>query len=483
MEKFDTISHPPFLRSERFELYAVQDGNLAELMLFARFSFKLRAMAAGLVEALAKFHQELMGLLPQEKGAEKERKACTWTYVCSRVVELMQKYPTGVTEAIVLSELLTGLNRSQAKRTGEHMNLRSNRYEQMEEGRKTSIFEILDTKQVNISAVLDCYLIESDGETSNTQIVKLKDQMNHNWCDKEKNIPVVEMYLHQKLCCIEDTLKKCPLRMTNLRLHKVPKHKSHRLLPTEYVAPILDANRDKKFLTEKFGDFDGIKDDEPFPHYINNILVTVKDIGPLETIHNIYGDSTRCTKVRISDDKQNECLLVLWDDSIAFVNLFQVGDMLGIEEPFFVKEDDVFHLEYGPATLIYVVPAMIPTEMISSQIEHTNLSRIKKTLDGKLDFATYPFRVVSKDIKKNSTNISFLGNAKKLYPKNFVEMNGAMGESFELEIVDEFGAVRILVQDDASVYHEQIYPGQMLLFENMQVDCKSILLLFMVLDE
>ena len=471
---------------------SAQEGNLGtsdgtEAMLFARFSFhsSFGAMAGGFVEVLGKFHQELVGLLPREKGAEKERKACTWTYVCSKVVELLQKYPTGITEAIVLSELLTGLNRSQSKRPGEHANLRSNRFEQMEVGRKTSIFEILDTKQVNISAFLDCYLIESDGETSggSTRIVKLKDQMDHNWCDEEKNIPIIEMYLHQKLCCIEDTLKKYPLRMTNLRLHKVPKHRSHRLLPTEYVAHILDASRDKKFLSEKFGGFDGIKDDEPFPHYINDILVTVKDIGPLETIHNIYGDSTRCTKVRISDVKQNECLLVLWDESVAFINLFQVGDMLGIEEPFYVKEDGVFHLEYGPATLTYVIPATIPTEMISSQIEHTNLSQIKKTLDGKLDFATYQFRVVSRDMKKSSTNISFLGNAKKLDPKDFVEINGVRGESFEMEMVDEFGAVRILVQDNTSVYHEQIYPGQMLFLENMQVDCKKIMLLFMALDE
>lgn len=463
-------------------------GNLGTSLMEMRFapfsfSFKPRAMAACFVQAVRQFHHELLGFLPQEKGAEKARKACTWTYVSSRVVELMQKYPTGITEAIILSELLTGLNYSQAKKTGEKAKLRSSRSGEMEQGSKTSIFEILDTKQVNISACLECYLKESDhkgessGVNSNTRIVTLVDQTDYNWRNEETNIPIVEMYLHQKLCCVEDTLKKYPLRMTSLRLHKVPKHKSHRLLPTEYIVPVLDAIEDKEFLSEKFGDLDGITDDEPFPHYINHILVKVKDVGPIEIIHSTYGDSTRCTKVKISDVKQNECVLVLWDESIAFVNLFQVGDMLGIEEPFYVKEDAFFHLEYGPATLIYVIPAKIPTEIISSQIEHTHLSQIKKTFDGKLDFSTYPYRVVSKDIKKNSTNINYVGNAKKSHPKNLVEINGVRGESFALEMTDEFGAVNILVQDNTSIYHEQIYPGQMLFLENMQVDRKNALFL------
>ena len=423
-------------------------------------------MAAVFCRAVEKYRSALLELLLVEKKRQNESKVCTWSYVSKKLIALLQRYPTGLTEAVILSELMAGLHQS-SKVKGVIGSKASN---ERECNRVISVSEINETKQVELSCYLECYIYPSDKENpAGTKVVKLIDK-TYRGNNLDEKAPTIEMYLHQKASCIEQVLCKYNFRMTNLRIHKVEKHRVYRLLPTEYIMPLLDLTIDKNFINEKFGTLEGILEEDSFPHYTRNVFVTIKKMSPIETMHNPYGDSIKKIMIGLVDSNGIQIDLILWDEAIAFKRLISVGDSLGIEDPFLVKDEGNVHLEYGPATVFFAIPAEIDSEIVLSQAQSTAVASVRRTVDGKLDFDMYPYKYVSSDVMKNCININFAGVVQDVSQKDLFHSNGIEGHKFEVEVLDDYGVLKVHVYDSEMTLHEKLHVGQMLLIENIHTD-------------
>lgn len=414
-------------------------------------------MAATFCKAVANFRESTLSL---EKKRENERKLYTWSYVAKKIVFLLQNYPTGLTEAVILTELLSS-------QTGNHRQATENEVEQL-----ISISTILETKQVDLGSFVECFINTSDSDISETAgVVTLVDKRydSERKIHSEK-IPSIEMYLHQKASCMEQMFNKYPFRMTQLRIHKLETRRIYRLLPTEYLMPVLDATKDEDFIKSKFGTLEGIFDEDPFPHYTRHVLVKITKINQTETLHNPYGDSIKKSVIGLTDSNGININFVLWDETIAFKRLISLGDSLGIEDPFLLREDENSHLEYGPATILFCIPAVLETEVIPSQAEYQDKACVEKTIDGKLDFSLYPNQFMSTDAFKNSINITLVGTIRKVSEKDLFQLDGMKGHHFMVDVYDQFSVLHVEVFDNEMNLHELVYIGQMVLLENMEID-------------
>ena len=421
-------------------------------------------MAVTLIEAVKTVHHSLSKLLERNKKQDNERRLCTWSYVSTALVSLLRNYPTGLTKPVILSELLVAL--SLYKVRGECTS--SNSSDEHKKIKKAYISELNLTKQVELSWYIECYidLASKDNSEGDTRVVRLVDREHGNNPCGEK-ILAMEMYLHQKACYMEQYICKYPLRMTNLRIHQVGEREIYRLLPTEFVVPVLDAVNDKEFISENFGTLERILDEDTFPHYARNVFVTITEIGAVETIYNPFGDDAIKIVVHLIDSNFVEINLVLWDEAVAFERLMDVGDSLCIEDPFFVTQAKDSHLEYGPATVFFSIPAKSDPSQAPLEPKYMHRTCNQGVVNGKLDFGMYPYQVVSTDVVKDCVNINFIGVIKNISYKDCCEKEGI---KFLIEVFDDFGALEVQVYDSSLSLYERIHPGQMVFLENLETD-------------
>ncbi len=311
-------------------------------------------------------------------------------------------------------------------------------------------------------------------EGSQTKILKLTFEKTF----QEISTSTIEMYLHQKISCLENLFKSHQFLMTGLRLHKVQNKGFFRLLPTEYVVPVLDEFKDVDLIDSKFKTLEGIEEEEKFPHYPRNVLLTVRRICPMETIHFPHGESAHRIIIDLVDINEKGIQLFLWDERTAFANVLKEEDQLAIEEPFLINVDGTTaHLEYGPATFFYIIPKIQSTEMISSQLQKDSVSHLKRTADGKLDYDSYHHRFTTQDVKSNSINITLLSTVDKVSAKKSFRDGLKAGNFFQMIDRDEIGKVKVQVYDESCLLHDVIYSGQLVMLENVSVDGKPSLYL------
>ena len=429
-------------------------------------------MAETFSEAVKNVLHSLSKLLERNKKQANERKLCTWSYVSTTLVSLLRNYPTGLTTPVILSELLVALSLPYNVREECTSSGSSDEHEKV---KKVYISELNLTKQVELSWYIECYvdLASKHNTAGETRVVRLVDREHGNSACGEK-ILAMEMYLHQKACYMEQYICKYPLRMTNLRIHQVGEREIYRLLPTEFVVPVLDAVNDREFISESFGSLEGILDEDAFPHYTRNVFVTITEIGAVETIYNPFGDDAIKIVMYLIDSNFVEINLVLWDEAVAFERLMNVGDSLCIEDPFFVKHEEDAHLEYGPATVFFSIPAKNDQAAASLEPKYTQRSCNQRVVNGKLDFSMYPYQVASTDVVKDCININFTGVVKNISYRDCSEKQGV---KFLIEVFDDFGVLEVQVYDSSLSLYERIHPGHMVLLENMETDGKVISLL------
>lgn len=88
------------------------------------------------------------------------------------------------------------------------------------------------------------------------------------------------------------------------------------------------------------------------------------------------------------------------------VNLFQEGDTLAIQQPFVVpNQDEMFVLEYGPATVLFCTSRDPVRELVPSQTASTQGTPVSviKDSQGMLDYSTFPEQIFFNDIRYVST--------------------------------------------------------------------------------
>ena len=424
-------------------------------------------MALVFCQVVKKCQESLSKLLHNEKKSESKNKLCTWSYVASEIVTLLLNYPTGVTESVILTELLTAVSLPYKIRDC----LASNQSNKHEKGRQTSISELCETKEVDLLCHVECciQLASRYNYEGTTRIVSLVDRI-YGSDEHDKSTPAMDMYLHQKAACMEHYIFQYPLLMTNLRIRKVEECGKYRLLPTEYFMPVLDSDTDKDFIASMFGTLEGLLDKESSPHVTRNVFVTITEISELETICSPFFDSAEYIVLGLIDSNHVKINFILWDEAVAFARLMSVGDSFGIKDPFLVNDKGGMHLEYGPATIFFSIRTKLVPEKVLSQAQPYHMKCVKKTSDGKLDFKLYPCQVMSNAVTKDCINISLFVVVRSVSHGESFCFNAIKGIKFSMEVYDNYGAIQVEVYDNCMTLHEQIYVGHIMLLENISAD-------------
>ena len=298
---------------------------------------------------------------------------------------------------------------------------------------------------------------------THTKIAVLRDH------HKRKN--ALGMYLHQKLYQLQATsVKNLTLRFTSCRLIQGKSRSSAgpkvHLLPSENVVILCQEDQLARF--GKFLSLDGIYENS-FPHYGHNIKVEVADLGFEEAVHFANGQTSIKRFVRVVDCDSVHANLCLWDEQLSLANLFKEGDILAIQQPFVVpNQEEMFILEYGPATVIFCLSHNPEQEIVPSQISSTQGSPVSVTKDsqGMLDFSTFPEQIFFSDIRSSMTRVTIFCTITNVGTMEVFTQQQVVGHKFILAVSDNTGCQTITVYDHTKSYHHSLYIGQNIILEN-----------------
>ena len=309
-----------------------------------------------------------------------------WNWLFVKLASLLSRYPSGITKAIILAEIQQSWNQfSQFQGRLDGQKARRITVDSVFEGRHIGYESILEATVESIETV----------PGTHTNIAILRDRKGKN---------TLGMYLHQKLYQLESTsLKSHTLRFTSCRLIQgkglsFAGHKVH-LLPSENV--VILCGEDDLAGFEKYGSLQGMNE-SPYPHYGCDIKVEVADLGFEETVHFANGQTSIKRCIKVVDSEGIHVNFCLWDEQLPVANLFKEGDTLAIQQPFVVpNQDEMFLLEYGPATVIFCMLHDPVRELVSSQLSSTQGTPVSvmKDSQGMLDYSTFPEQVFFSDIR------------------------------------------------------------------------------------
>ena len=309
-----------------------------------------------------------------------------WNWLFVKLASLLSRYPSGITKAIILAEIQQSWNQfSQFQGRLDGQKARRITVDSVFEGRHIGYESILEATVESIETV----------PGTHTNIAILRDRKGKN---------TLGMYLHQKLYQLEPTsLKNHTLRFTSCRLIQgkglsFAGHKVH-LLPSENV--VILCGEDDLAGFEKYGSLQGIIENS-YPYYGCDIKVEVADLGFEETVHFANGQTSIKRCIKVVDSEGIHVNFCLWDEQLPVVNLFKEGDTLAIQQPFVVpNQDEMFLLEYGPATVIFCMSHDPVQELISSQLSSTQGTPVSvmKDSQGMLDYTTFPEQIFFSDIR------------------------------------------------------------------------------------
>lgn len=315
-----------------------------------------------------------------------------WNWLFVKLASLLSRYPSGITKAIILAEIQQSWNQFsqfQGRLEGQ-------------KARKISVDSVFESRHIGYESILEAK-VESINTVpgTHTNIAILRDPKGKN---------SLGMYMHQKLYQLPAALiKKHTLRFTSCRLIQgkglsFAGHKVH-LLPSENVLILCGEDVDDLALFEKFGNFQSF-DESPYPRYGCDIKAEVADLGFEETIHFPNGKTSIKRCIKVVDSEGIHVNFCLWDEQLPIANLFQKGDTLAIQQPFVVpNQDEMFVLEYGPATVLFCTSRDPVRELVPSQTASTQGTPVSviKDSQGMLDYSTFPEQIFFSDIRYVST--------------------------------------------------------------------------------
>ncbi|ELR13957.1 uncharacterized protein ACA1_365050 [Acanthamoeba castellanii str. Neff] len=339
-----------------------------------------------------------------------------WNWVCLNLVSLLERYPSGVTMAIVLSDLQNLWDETSIEwRYGISRRLES-------------IDKIKATKKVGLTAILEASIAEAK-QTPGTQTSAGRAQ-------QEK----IEWYLHQKFYPLVAKglfTERRTLRLTGCQLVV----RDLRLLPTEFAVLVL-TDSDRAYIRTKFVDSlrtitldRDPRATEPIDLQREyHIFVKVHSISSQKAQEFMHRTETR---VAIKDSSHGspfttssssttsnlsmtatDATFTLWDDQTKLATLFKEGDYLAISNPKFPLAGawkDKRTLEYGPQTIVHVLPMAPSQDLVSSSTSPYALTptptqfRVPKDEKGNRDLRHFPEPVAFQDLRANMVNVSLFG--------------------------------------------------------------------------
>ncbi|OAE23822.1 hypothetical protein AXG93_369s1160 [Marchantia polymorpha subsp. ruderalis] len=430
----------------------------------------------------------------------------SWSWVCTRILTCCKAYPSGVTAAILLSELYESwLARERVERCvkgkgrpGPAHGVR--RQKQMLGSKVTTIDSILERKFVPLEAVLDAVILDIQLlPGTNSYLLTLGDTWSFN---------SIEFYLHRKFYDLVDPTsgilrKGREIRLTGCRLRNALSAGSvpPRLLPTEYVIILLDEEQDEdlfllgaQFCSDNFSSIQTSSIRAGLEYYFYARVDEIEATG-------VQGlqEQVKQQRLTLCDDNGVSLPLVLWNEQVSICSLLSQGSMVAIERPLIVYEQEGENnraigvwFEYGNRTRLYTVPYVPVAEQVTVEdtqprmssmtpnlLEHdldwsrtetgqsASVSQVSVPRDpqGSLDFNFFPVRLLVENVRPKMTNVALYGMVTFLSPlpdlESVVKRNFAAYKSaYLLRIQDCSGAldIRLYFSDQWSA--GEIHVGQ-----------------------
>ncbi|CAN4106259.1 unnamed protein product [Withania somnifera] len=354
----------------------------------------------------------------------------SWSWTVSRILKTCIAYSSGVTSAILLSDLFQ-LQRNNRECIVEL----KKKHKRAKLPNTITIDSIYEKKFLSLNSVIEAVIIDTyilPG--TNIYMLHLGDFWSSN---------TIDLYLHRRFYSLVDPkngiLKKGrEVFLTGCRLRiSTGGSGQARLLPTEYLVILLDEdqNDDAMLLLAQFcaDSFSTISLREVYPSGSYSLRARIKSIAFLE-VQGKYGSLQR-KQIDLVDDDDVSSKFILWGEQVLLANLFSVGSTLALDRPFISSSTDSafetseeFCLEYGTATQLYLVPFIQNEEQVSLALtqNHHKGPKLSRALDpnqglvvsqvflprdsqGSIDFSHYSFRSFVVDLREKMTGISLYG--------------------------------------------------------------------------
>ncbi|XP_010024788.2 uncharacterized protein LOC104415231 isoform X1 [Eucalyptus grandis] len=406
-----------------------------------------------------------------ETGREAEGGAAgaagpSWSWIVSRILRTCVAYSSGVTAAILLSDLSQAWNEQQrvfaSKRRPECINLLQRNHRRAKLPNTVTIDSIYEKRFLSLSSVLEAVVVDAFVlPGTNVYMLTLGDFWSSN---------TIDLYLHRRYYDLVNPpngiLKKGrEIFLTGCHLRTAAEGSGYpRLLPTEYLVILLDEDQDDdaillgaQFCSDSFA---SISLDAVNRGVSYSLYARIEAIGPAE----IQGSSSSLQrrKITLVDNDGSKLKFLLWGEQIILANLFSVGSMIALDRPYIanciesaLETAEELCLEYGSATQLYLVPFIQHEEQVYVALSQNRCqgSRLLAAVDptqsqmvsqvtlprdsqGSIDFTNYPFQSFVIDLRDKMTGISLYGVVTDAYK----EVNTA-GVIFSLCIEDTTGAV------------------------------------------
>ncbi|KAK1385578.1 Nucleic acid-binding, OB-fold [Heracleum sosnowskyi] len=354
-----------------------------------------------------------------------------WSWIVSRILKTCIAYSSGVTAAILLSDLSQAWseqNRSGAqKKRPECINQLAKMHKRVKLPTTVTIDSIYDKNFLSLSSVIEAVVVDAFVlPGTNIHVLTLGDFWSSN---------TIDLYLHRRYYSLADPncgiLKKgreifltgCYLRTSTAGSAQ------SRLLPTEYIVTLLneDLDDDAMLIGAQFcsDSFSSISPDAFNKGVSYSFYARIESIGSLE-----IQDSIQRKQITLVDDDGVRLTFSLWGDQVLLANCFSVGSMLALDRPFIASLEpfNEISLEYGSETQLYTVPLLHHEEQVSVALTQNRYpgSKLLKAFEasqgpqvsqvtlpcnslGSIDFSNYPFRPLVTDLRDKMTGIGLYG--------------------------------------------------------------------------
>ncbi|XP_049389377.1 uncharacterized protein LOC125853690 [Solanum stenotomum] len=348
-------------------------------------------------------------LCPDGNGNGDDPKGPSWRWIASRILKTCIAYSSGVTSAILLSDLFQAwneLNKSGApKKQSECIFQLKKKHKRAKLPNTVTIDSIYEKKFLSLNSVIEAVIIDTyilPG--TNIYMLHLGDFWSSN---------TIDLYLHRS-------------NKTDI---------SALFVVFKGAKEIRDQNDDAMLLLAQFceDNFSAISLSDVNRGVSYSLRGGIKSITSLE-VQGKYGSLQR-KQIDLVDHEGVSSKFLLWGEQVLLANLFSVGSTLALDRPFIssstdsaVETSQECCLEYGTATQLYLVPFVQNEEQVSLALtqNHNKGPKLSRALDpsqglvvsqvflpcdsqGSIDFSNYPFRSFVVDLREKMTGISLYG--------------------------------------------------------------------------
>ncbi|XP_050235238.1 uncharacterized protein LOC126683404 [Mercurialis annua] len=391
-----------------------------------------------------------------------------WSWIASRLLKTCTSYSSGVTPAILLSDLFQAWN--EQCRTGSSSKRRPDIVNQMKKNHKrtklpntVTIDSIYEKNFLSLNSVLEAVVVDAFVlPGTNIYMLSLGDFWSSN---------TIELYLHRRYYDLMDPrsgiLKKGrEVLLTGCYLRTAREGSGcTRLLPTEYLVLLLDDDQDDDamLIAAQFcsDTFSSISLNGPSNGESYSLHARIESIESME-VKGVF-DNVQRKEITLVDNDEVRLKFLLWGEQAVLANLFSIGSMLALDRPYIAssKESGVettseICLEYGSATQLFLVPftqheeqvqvALTQNRYQGSKLMSSDPSQGPKVSQvslpcnsqGSVDFTNYPFRSFVIDLHDKMSSISLYGVVTDIFCERKTKE-----AIFFLMIEDSTGKIRV----------------------------------------